>query len=386
MNSRDIFWIGQVVGETFQPDTSLQNPNIKRNGDNFTIIANNLGNGAYEVKNIPNGDYLFYDGDTLKENVLGNGSGGFRHYFDGNVDGGDVKSGTIAQSHLPDDIPKSKIAGLQTDLDNLNTSLAGKAGLSENNNFTGGNTFEQIITIRQPISTDYADPELDSATSNLVTNARLDYKIAHMEGYTESPNFIRVAPGVRAQTGKVYPTINGAVGAFVNPSASNVCKAFIQGMSSTASYIVPSTATPCIKSYVNLIAADRGIVISFPNVNCTEKVTIENATVVLGGGTNRGGSSSARTWVNINFINCRIYHFKNFTLKGGLLENCTVISPDTITFTADKDINDVYTDIIGSTFRVSPSIIDEASYAGAVDYKVTPSLSVIDDFTMESDT
>ncbi|MBS1494721.1 MAG: hypothetical protein JST55_14495 [Bacteroidetes bacterium] len=384
MPSRDIFWIGQVTGDTYHPDTTLTNPYLKNINTLEQITAYHIGNGGYVAKNIPNGDYTFHKNDgTLIENILGNGLEGTRHYFDGNVIGEEIISGTINKDRLPNDIPKSKISGLAADLSNLSSSittgLAAKAGLASNNDFTGPNTFEQIITIRQPISTDYADPDLDSAPNNLITNARLEYKIAHYQGYAESVNYARVAPGVTAQQGKVYPTIQGAVTSFASPSSINICKVLIQGMGTSATYMLP--AASCMKSYVNLVAADRSVMISFQNVNCSEKVTIENATVVLGGGTTNNGSTSARIWSGVSFINCRIYHFRNFTLKGGLLENCTVISPNGITLTIDKDGSNNFTDVISSTFRVQPQITDEANYTGATDITVIPALKVIEDFT-----
>ncbi|MBX7046659.1 MAG: hypothetical protein K1X86_12570 [Ignavibacteria bacterium] len=262
----------------------------------------------------------------------------------------------------------------------ISTGLAAKAGLSANNTFTGINTFQQVTTIVAPIATDYADPDLDSTPNNLITNARLEYKIAHIQGYAESPNFLRVAPGIGAQAGKVYPDIQSAVTAFSSPSVNNICKCFIQGMGNNTNFIAP--AYQCMKSFVNLIAADRGIVISFPNVNSSEKVTIENATVLLGAGEYSGGSGSARIWTNVKFINCTIYHFKNFTVRGGLLERCNIISPDGINFTADKDGSNIFTDIIGCTFRVPPAITDEAHYNGATDYTVIPALSIISDYTL----
>lgn len=388
MPSRDIFWIGQVVAGVYQPDTSLTQPRIKNIATEIFYPAVPNGNGGYEVKNIPNGDYLFYDGNDLKQNVLGNGTGGYRHYFDGTVKGEEIISGTINKDRLPDNIPESKITGLVTDLTNLGNSitsgLATKAGLAANNDFTGENTFEQITTIRQPISTDYADPDLDSSPYNLITNARLEYKIAHYQGYVESPNFVRAAPGVTAQAGKVYPAIHQAVQSFTGVSASNICKVFIQGLGAAATYLLAGSTA--LKSYVNLIAADRSVKISFPNVNTSERVTIENATVVLGGGTMNGGSTSARIWTNVNFINCRIYHFRNLTLKGGLLENCTVISPDTFKVILDKDGSNNFTDVIGTAFRVTPDITDEVNYQGAVDFSVIPALKVIEDFTTGMDT
>ena len=279
------------------------------------------------------------------------------------------------------------INGVNTSLTNavstINTSLAGKAGLSTHNTFTGNNTFQGITSIVAPVSTDYADPELDSVENNLITNARLEYKLAHMQGYAESANYVRIAPGVAPQTGKVYHTIQAGVASFGTPSLSNTCKVFIQGMGTAAAYIVPGATA--LRNYVNLISADKSVVISFPNVNTSEIVTIENATVVLGGGTLNGGSGSARIWTNVKFINCRIYHFKNFTLKGGLLERCTVLSPDGIKFIPDKDGSDVYTDILGSIFRVEPEISEEVPYLGCADFTLVENLKVIDDFTIDSE-
>lgn len=401
MPTKDIFWVGQIVEDEFHPDTTLTHPKIKNNttGEFFTAV--HIGNGAYMVKNIPNGNYTFYDGDDIKPTIFGDGTEGFKHYFDGNVDGSDIKSGTIDKARLPalagedivsgtinkdrlpNDIPESKISGLTSDLSSLNTAVAGKAGLATNNDFTGPNTFEQMITVRAPISTDYADPELDSAPENLVTNARLEYKIANYQGYAESPNFVRVAPGVTPQPGKVYSVLSLAVQSFPGASVSKICKVYVQGMNATT-YI--TALSGAMRSYVNIIAADRSVVISFPHVNTSEKVTIENATVVLGGGALNGGSASARIWTNVNFINCKIYHFKNFTLKGGLLENCTVISPDTCKVIVDKDGSNIYTDIINTVFRVNPEITDESTYQGAVNFSVIPALKTIEDFTSDLNT
>ncbi|MBS1513851.1 MAG: hypothetical protein JSS63_02390 [Bacteroidetes bacterium] len=384
MPSREIFSIGQVVDGVYKPDTTLTNLRLLNVQTNEYYPAVHIGEGCYEVKNLPNGSYKFYNGDSLMPKILGDGSGGYRHYFDGNVRGEEITSGTIHKDRLPNDIPQSKVSGLATDLSNINSSistgLAAKAGLSANNIFTGINTFQQVTTIVAPIATDYADPDLDSTPNNLITNARLEYKIAHIQGYAESPNFLRVAPGIGAQAGKVYPDIQSAVTAFSSPSVNNICKCFIQGMGNNTNFIAP--AYQCMKSFVNLIAADRGIVISFPNVNSSEKVTIENATVLLGAGEYSGGSGSARIWTNVKFINCTIYHFKNFTVRGGLLERCNIISPDGINFTADKDGSNIFTDIIGCTFRVPPAITDEAHYNGATDYTVIPALSIISDYTL----
>jgi hypothetical protein len=384
--SSDIIWLGQISSDNrYIPDLSVTQPNLRRIGDEYRHNGINLSTGGYKFVNIPNGQYLFYDGDTKKTNILGDTGDGGRNYFDGTLNGSQITSGNINKDRLPNDIPQSKISGLSTDLSNLSSSittgLSTKAGLSSNNNFNALNIFSGYRPRRDDgIATGDFGSYQDFVSLDDMTDA-ISAAMISITGYAESPNKVRVSGNVTDENHKLYNTIYKGVNSFTGPapSAVNICAVSIEGMGRTSDRMEGPMGV--FRDYVNLIALGRHIKIFFYEANVSKNVTVENATVILGGGTNTGGSTSARTFQNVSFKNCRIYHWRNLTVKGGECNGCEFISPNGVTLTFDKNTSNKFCDVINCVSRNEAVFNDSVNYSGAMDIRTVPSLTAISDPT-----
>jgi len=286
----------------------------------------------------------------------------------------------------------SSISALTTSLNNsvaaLNSALNGKANLSGPNNFTGSINFSADTTFQGPLVADYADFETDATGYHFITNTRMTSyvasQLANFNPYVDSPNRVRVSAGVSDSNGKIYNTIKKGTDYLVNSGASEgkVCTVEVIGMGVVFpphDYIIADPLS--FVNYVNIIGQGQHIKILVKDVNINAKMTVENATLILGGEPTGGGSASSRIFQFMKFRNCKIYHYKNLTIKGGEVNNCTFISAAGKNVTFDKDGSNNYCDVIDTVFNVDPTFEGGASYGGAMDAKIISALKVITDPT-----
>jgi hypothetical protein len=142
--------------------------------------------------------------------------------------------------------------------------------------------------------------------------------------YQESVNRVRVMGGGVLNTGKVYTNIHDASNYFGSPDIDNQCLVMIEGTGNSYRYLtmIPNT----LRDYVNFRGAGRHINIIMSDGSSNYKiVNFEDMTLLFGA----GDYGVDRQYVNMKFINCRIFAYKNTIFHNCELINCEIIHAST---------------------------------------------------------
>lgn len=203
------------------------------------------------------------------------------------------------------------------------------------------------------------------------------------KSYLEGDRIINCIPGVVDVPGKNYNTLKKCCDYFNDsdtpPSEDNQCLIVLKNNDPNSVYTIGDSDG--FNDYINIRAMHQRIAIAIIGNTISAKIRFENCTILFGAG-ETAGSNSARDLTGMEFDNCLIYHWRNVTLKGGLVDNSRIICPSDKVFTLDKDGNDVYTNIFDTKFKTDPAIVGaELSYGGIRDFVTFASLPIINDPT-----
>jgi len=292
------------------------------------------------------------------------------------VDASYTASGTLDTGRIPT-LPQSKVTDLVDDLED-------KASLTQPNDFLGALTFEEVTTIRQPISTDYADDDLDAAGGNLITNNRLEHRLGSVTGYQYAPRVIRVNPNLTAETGKIYNSILAAVNYAVSqtPAANKVFNIHIESMATAATNIVAESGS--FQNYVNLRCVEPNITVLCVGDTINANMQCLGGKWFFGAGESNG-SNNARTLQYMSFKeNAQVNFYRNGTIKGGV-HDATFKVANGYGLTFSKDANNVYPLFEEeATFRQLPTFTDEDNWTVPPQYKVLTGLTMETDPTVSA--
>lgn len=144
-----------------------------------------------------------------------------------------------------------------------------------------------------------------------------------VEAFQESVNKVRVSPEFTDIANRDYGVLVDGVLSFNTPSNTNRCLVEVVGQSNLQ-YILAGSGS--LVNYVNVIGSGHHIQVCYRDATATAAMRIENQTVIFG---THSGAVGARTYTNIEFHNCIIYHYAGLTLSATVIKDCLVLGSST---------------------------------------------------------
>lgn len=351
------FWLTQ---ETYDGDISLRY-DIDDYATDYSF-GSHIGDGIYEFENIVPAIYRVYlSGSQLTK--FGEFQIGERTAFilsSGNTATGNnsfTGTNTFRNITIPTgyDITLTDIPTVSTDAVNK-TYADTKAGIDENNTFTGENTFSSETTYEALATYENYCPqcaEVPTEDNDLVNKLYVDS--IEVTPFQESPNVIRLIPGGTAKTEQVYITYSSAVqyAKSVRASTRKMCIK-IEGMGTSNTFIQISdggiSGQGYFENYISMIGLHQGITLKLPDdtlsFGTAGTATIENFTFIDTDG------DSNNTFTNVTFKDCKFNLAGAVTFSGCTFSGVNLIkSSGSQTFTTCKGGTVYSTEAIPATVQ-----------------------------------
>ncbi len=341
----------QISGGYYAPDNSIADPKIKHLGSGTFYDGTLIGStGVYKFLNggtgCPDGYYVFYDGATAKDNVLGSVAEGGTWFGDGSLGylalvGSDYDADSKKIINVADPTTATGALNRQTgDVRYILASvLASLMDLTSNQTASGTKTFNIIkaTQLGQNLSAagweinGLVDPTVGSAAARKAyVDDAIDTAVSAIviTPYQESPNVIRCIPGGAEKTGQVYTTYaNSLQYALAVAGVDHRMTIKFEGMGTAGyNYINMSNAGgDYIDDYIHFKAINQDILLIPPatdviRVGALGNSIIENFTIY------KDDSGVDVEFENIVFINCSF----NLTVLTATFTNCRFKNCDII--------------------------------------------------------
>ena len=321
-----------------EEDAGNGNAMIKRSGQTVKMRKygtltdydlTEVGSSAkYKRTSLPTGLYQVVVNGSVDSSY------GIIPWFDGELAGEAITSGTISTSRLPTGIDAANIAdgsisntefqrlnGISSNIedrfDGIDSTLSDKASLTGTNNPNGQWEFSGYYPLVDNAIEAPTDPR-HVTTKDYVDGQLAAYAVAP---YQEAGNRVRVITNGTLETGKVYRGVNAASSYLGTPSATN--PGFIDLVKPGADGIFHINGSTTIKNYLTI--AGKGlytkVCLSDTNASLTKSVEFQNMTLFFGANDIPG----ARSYNSFTFRDCVIYAYENTTFTNCKFYNTVII-------------------------------------------------------------
>lgn len=187
---------------------------------------------------------------------------------------------------------------------------------------TGVKEFENGAIIRGRIETDYADPDIETSTTALVTKAYVDAQIntVTVNPYQESSNSVRIITNGTTETGKVYASMQTAA-TYLSPTSTKPCimNLFQGNVSTGLHYLTASGTTKDYLTFQGNGVKATGLVFD-ESASLTKNASFKDMSIYYG----LNAISGARSYNSFKFENCIIYAYNNVTFTNCEFYNVTL--------------------------------------------------------------
>jgi len=359
--------VGQVNGSDFWLTQETYNGSIalRYDVDDYATdysVGSHLGDGIYQFENIISATYRVYlSGSQLTKfgEIQVGESGAVLLLANNTISGNNSFTGTntFRNITIPTgyDITLTDIPTTSTDAVNK-TYADTKAGIDENNTFTGENTFSSETTYEALATYENYCPqcaEVPTEDNDLVNKLYVDS--IEVTPFQESPNVIRLIPGGVATTAQVYLTYSSAVqyAKSVRASTRKMCIK-VEGMGTSNTLIQISdggiSGQGYFENYISMIGLHQGITLKLPDdtlsFGSAGTATIENFTFIDTDG------DSNNTFTNVTFKDCKFNLSGEVTFSGCTFSGVNLIKTvGNQTFTSCKGGTVYSTEAIPATVQ-----------------------------------